>query len=32
MPLEDEVRHAELAQMFAHGDASLTGADYERVD
>src|SRR5258708_30341114 len=29
---QHEMRHAKLAQMFAHGDAGLTGADYGRVD
>ena len=29
---EDEMRHAELAQMLAHRDAGLTGADHERID
>ena len=30
--LQHDMRHADVAQMFAHRHAGLTGADHERVD
>jgi hypothetical protein len=29
---QHEMRYAQPAQMFAHGDAGLAGADHEGVD